>query len=84
MDEVQCAVSGVNQISLDEAKSMISNIEQASLELRLVEHEFYKDIIQGLKRRYRKTIAHIVAMCIIAAATWGLIYCILIHCPMLR
>ena len=51
MEQIACAGSGVAYVGLEEKKSIISTIEQASLELRLAEMEIFRDIVKSLKKK---------------------------------
>jgi len=62
------------------------NIEQATLELRLAEQSFFRDVVGDLRRRYRKQIFWTMVATIWGAAfMWGILICPLLHrfnrCP---
>lgn len=81
MEQRACMVPYVGQVGNGNA---ISNIQQASLELRLAEMEFFRAAVKNIKGQHRKKILRTLLIAFGIALIMGVIYCQFIHCPFLR
>lgn len=63
------------------------NIEEASRELRLVEQSMFRDILKGVRGKYRKLLTWTVIGLVGFGVVWTFLACPLLHhsmrwCPM--
>ena len=64
-----------------------SSIEDSSRELRLVEQSFFRDLLKGVRGRYRRLLTWTIIGLVGAGVIWAFLACPLLHhsigwCPM--
>ncbi|MFH1863973.1 MAG: hypothetical protein ABIJ85_03675 [bacterium] len=84
MEQKISIVPGNEQGSLNGGGSVVSDIEQASLELRLAEEEIFRGAVTDIKMRHKKKIFQVLLIAFGIALITGALYCQLIHCPLVR